>query len=172
MAAFGPLPVPDDSACRTSAQPVPRARGAGGEAALGGSQQPLYRPDGGHSHCLAETGQPEGGSRTAASELGRDSRDHGTGGGARLGAAKGREDSQGMKGRPQGAQVLHPGQPSERHSSALRGRGSQAEESGRILAHSHGETERGHCGCSHGYVRSLWEFGASAFGGEREQDRV
>src|SRR5580700_265842 len=41
MATSGYLPVPHHPACRASAQPVPGTWGAGGEAALGRSQQPF-----------------------------------------------------------------------------------------------------------------------------------
>src|SRR6516164_10266458 len=92
VAAFGYLSVPYDSARRPAAQPVPRAWGAGGEDALGGGQQSLYRSDGGVGHCLAETCQPKGGGGTTASELGRNSRHHGAGGGAGFGTAPGGRD--------------------------------------------------------------------------------
>src|SRR5215472_13338797 len=93
MAAFGYLSVPHDSACRAAAQSVPRTWSAGGEAAMGGGQQSIYRSDGGISYCLAKTRQPEGSCGAVASELGRGSRNHGTGGGAGLGPTPGRSDS-------------------------------------------------------------------------------
>src|SRR5207249_8975961 len=89
LAAPGHLSVPYEPARPTTARRVSAAWGAGGEAALGGTFQPVHGAVRGFGHRVVERGKPEGGRRAVGVELGRDSRLDGAGGEERVAAPRG-----------------------------------------------------------------------------------
>ncbi len=86
LATFGHLPVPNRVARFVAANGLPRARGQGGACSLGRAAQPVYGVVRETGDRLAAGGQPIGSRSADGTDLGRGTRDYGSGGQAGPGA--------------------------------------------------------------------------------------